>query len=136
MKKRILFLMLWVCIGLACKKSNIPNSALMGTWQWNYSIGGIAGQTITPMGNIVVLRLQPDSVFSVTVNGVQQTTGLYHTKVDSANHSILYLQGILAAFPFASPNGLVYQIQNNQLICDDHQVSDGFRHYFGRIGAL
>lgn len=119
-----------IAVYSSCKKNSLAlSSNLDGQWQWEYSIGGIAGQKIKPQNNrISLLTFSADSLFSVTENGNLSVNGTYHITDTSSDKVIHFSNGY-----FGDPNGEMYLIQNNELILTDYMISDGYTHYYKRI---
>lgn len=115
----------------SCKKTSLQiSSDLTDQWQWEYSIGGIAGQKIKPDNNsITLLNFFADSLFSVTKNGNPSVNGTYYTTTVSSSQKVIHFNS--GYFGFLT--GEAYLIENNELILTDYMISDGFRHYYKRI---
>jgi hypothetical protein len=126
----ILIAFFFIVVFSSCKKKSLAiSSNLSGQWQWQYSIGGIATQKITPQNNrISLLSFYADSLFSVTENGNPSVNGTYHI-TDSSSGKVIHF----SIDYFADPNGEVYVIKNNELILTGYMISDGYTHYFKRI---
>jgi len=119
-------------IVIACKKSNDTTPAFIGAWQWQYSVGGINVQTISPGTATVVIQFKSDSTYRILRNDTLVDNGGFQIHDNSNGQPILKLSGIVNTPIFSMPNGLSFVIQNNQLIAEDYLVADGFKHYFKR----
>jgi hypothetical protein len=65
-------------------------SAVIGCWEWEISVGGIAGVTLTPAGEgyTVQLRFEADGTFYRYVDEVQQQSGTYTYSGDAVTGSL------------------------------------------------
>lgn len=124
----IVFLLIVVFI--SCKKDSLPlNPNLAGDWQWEYSVGGIAGAKIVPEnGRKRVLSFYADSLFSVTDNINPSISGTFRVITDSTYGNIIRFQpDSFGAYEE------IYHIKNNELTLFDLSISDGYMGYFKRI---
>ena len=113
----------------SCKKTIANNPNLAGQWQWSYSIGGIGGGQVKPVGNRkVILTFKEDSTYSVMDQGTISFTGTYHITLDTTYGQIIHFTP-----GYADPSGELYTIKNNQLILSDYMISDGYTSYYQRI---
>ena len=121
----------FIAVSGSCKKNILVISPdLTGQWQWEYSIGGLATQTIKPENNrISLLTFYPDSLFSVTENGNPSLNGTYYLTTDSISGKVIHF----STGYFGDPNGEIFIIKNNELILTDYMISDGFTYYYKRI---
>jgi len=126
-------LLLALLILISCRKTTSSNNNLIGQWQWVYSTGGIAVQTVKPMGNIVAIAFNKDSTYIYTENGIIQSNDKYFITNDKIYGSIIHLVNYNGSKLWLSPNGEIYSIKNNQLEWGDYLISDGYSHFFQRI---
>lgn len=127
----MLFLALLILV--SCSKTSSSNNQLIGQWQWSYSVGGIAVQTVNPKGNIVFITFNQDSTYIYSENGVIQVKDKYHITDDSNYGLILQLANFKGSKLWLSPNGEIVTFKNEQFVWDDYMISDGYTHYFQRI---
>lgn len=66
-----------------CKKAIGTNNNIIGQWQWKYSIGGIAVQTITASDTHVILTFQQVSTYTLSENGTIQSNDQFFITYDS-----------------------------------------------------
>ncbi len=77
-----------------CKKAIGTNNNIIGQWQWKYSIGGIAVQTITASDTHVILTFQQISTYTLSENGTIQSNDQFFITYDST-YKKLYISSIL-----------------------------------------
>jgi hypothetical protein len=121
---------LLIFIFSSCKKNSLPiNPGLAGNWQWEYSVGGIAGgKTVPEKGRKRVLSFYGDSLFSVTENGNPSFGGTFQVITDTTIGKIIRFQ----PDSFGSYEE-IYSIKNNELTLFDYSISDGYMGYYKRI---
>jgi hypothetical protein len=114
----------------SCKKNSLPiNPNLAGDWQWEYSVGGIAGGKIVPEnGRKRVMSFYADSLFSVTENGNPSFGGTFLLITDTTFGKIIRFE----PDSFDSYEE-IYNIKNNELTLFDYNISDGYMSYYKRI---
>jgi hypothetical protein len=130
-KSLILTGFFFILVAGSCKKNSLAiSSDLIGTWQWEYTIGGIATQKTEPENNeITLLNFDADSHFSVTENGNPSLNGTYHITRDTPEGKVIHF----STNYFGDPNGEIYLIKDNALTLIDYRISDGYIHYYKRI---
>jgi hypothetical protein len=118
---------------ISCRKSISSNNNLIGQWQWVYSTGGIAVQTVKPIGNIVAIAFNKDSTYIYTENGIIQSNDKYFITIDNIYGKVLHLANFNGSKLWLSSNGEIFTIKNDQLEWVDYMISDGYSHFFQRI---
>lgn len=102
-----------------------------GDWQWEYSVGGVGGDSLAPMDNtLITLSLNKDSTYVFYLNNALLDSGSYSIQ-GTANTAVLHLaRGISIGRLSMDPEQLILKWDSSQLQLLDSDISDGFNHHF------
>lgn len=127
MKKYLLGFL--VLVLFSCKKNH--DNTLTGTWKWDYSIGGIAVNKVSPTNNITVsLKISDDLTYTALINNQLIQSGKYNLS-NNQNYTIIHFDKTIVVDKLVLFNDqLIFKIENGTLKLNDSNVSDGYTHLF------
>ena len=120
----------------ACTHDVEPLSAkaVKGEWQWAYSNGGLADDTLAPINNtLITLSLNSDSTYAFYLNNEMEASGNYSIqKMDGK--SVLHLDhDVQINVLTMHTEERIFVWDDNRLWLYDESISDGFNHHFTKV---
>jgi len=126
---RSLTILLIIVLFLSCQKRKDCDSnstTIIGTWNWQKSVGGLGGGTNTPetTGEKITILITADSIYKEYLNNSLITESKFVSTLDTSIN-----------LPYLNFNGmmdLTYQLVDcNNLILTD-RAADGYTNYYKR----
>jgi hypothetical protein len=121
----------------SCEKEQartMGDHPLVAAWIWKHSIGGIAGQTVSPSSNAtVLLNFYSDYTYIAKVNGQTAAQGTFALAANGNSTVIQFDKTISADKLLLQKDQRLSKLEDGQLIINDNNISDGYGHYFDQV---
>ena len=140
MKSKLLFVALITAILVSCAKDrtntkptslDVPSS-LIAKWNWNYSTGGYAGITYTPVSTGEVRRIEfaADYNYKYYVNDILKSEDKFEIQklISITNHDSTLMIIMKNLWPIQS-----FSFRSSDTLILFEEYYDGFEHHYTRI---
>lgn len=128
----LIFTVITLCSFNSCNKKGEPGpTSIVGKWRWVKSVGGFAGQTITPQTAKYNLHeeFNADSTFKAFKNDSITAQG----KFSIVKNYKLSSSTTVDVLKMNKPYNQAFIIRNDTLFINDVFISDGFGTTYVRI---